>query len=357
MAKYQLLPDFTFKTIMLLKCTYAEYAGRFIESGNMRFGTPKEWIGSQDSSKQSGRIDPFEGVFAALSEPDPIPINYLKTIRSNVMIKEIAKLTCLQSEDALGMRTYCLFGINDNMFPNQWQDKTGQDYQYGIITRDYFEDFANGSDNGGADLDSMHQPALIMISNPHEFFSRVRRFFLGLGLTEQEVLIQPVHYINKREPHIIDESFPTELFTKDTDYSHQSEIRIVLHTNNQEVLKLLNDRNGIVDIGAMGDIAHIEKYYFDKDLTIQRSGNMLMYNLPEPVFERLEDLPIKRALAIAVQFQRNQQPQEFESEDEELRTKQSIGKILWDKHRIRIDWETGKITIVDNPEGLKELRS
>lgn len=47
-----------FKTLMLFRCTTLEYANKFLETGNIRFGLPQEWI--DDYKKNgSGRGDLF----------------------------------------------------------------------------------------------------------------------------------------------------------------------------------------------------------------------------------------------------------------------------------------------------------
>ena len=272
-----------FKTLMLFRCTTLEYARKFIETGNIRFGLPKEWIKSCEKYGV-GRGDLLEGAFAAIKEIDERPIDFYKSIRPNVKMTEnaIEGFYYFQSIDVLNMRTFCLFGLNDNMFPNQVIAEDKRIYPSGKIPKRYFEDFAPNVTKEEYDiLEPNEKPVLIVIKNPHEFFTRIRKFLYGLGLSDNEFIIQPVSYIDKHAQFLVGDVMPGELFIKDSSFDYQSEIRIVISSFKKEILQKFEVVNGIFDIGSMQDISEIQEYYF-KDFIMQKRDNKLLFASSKP---------------------------------------------------------------------------
>lgn len=308
-----------FKTLMLFRCTTLEYANKFLETGNIRFGLPQEWI---DDYKKNGhgRGDLLEGVFANVTELDEIPIYFFKTMRPNVIVDKnpIGGYYFFRSEDVLNMRTYCLFGLNDTMFSEQVRAEDKKLYPTGKISEKYFCDLYPEVTMDNYDfLKPDQKPVLLMIKNPNEFFNRIRTFLHKFGLNDNEFIISPVGYVKKYEKFIVGDPMPGELFTKDAAFNDQSEIRIVITSTRKEITDKLTECNGIVDIGTMKDIADYEEYYF-KDFVMQLRGNGLIYELPKPIVTEIDD-PLQ-LIGLIHQTLRDELPEPPEDTDEYLST-------------------------------------
>lgn len=276
-------------TIMLFRCTTQEYAERFLATGNIRFGTPQEWI---DYYKEhgDGRGDLLEGAFASICDLDERPINFYKLYRPNVLMThdERSGNYYFQSSDVLKFRTFCLFGLNKSHFTRDAEGEDRNIYPTGSITQKYFEDFSSISRENYDNLPKEEKPVLLMISNPHEFFERLKQALFKMGFKENEFIIHPVRYVDKQKPFLIGDSVPGELFAKDMYFEYQSEIRVVLMPNNPLAVEQLEQKNGILDLGSMEDIAEIHEYYFS-DFFMQLRGNSILFVLSKPIETPITD--------------------------------------------------------------------
>lgn len=279
-----------FNTLMLFRCTTLEYASKFLETGNIRFGRPQEWI---DYCKKSGmgRGDLLEGAFAGIKELDKKAVNICKSIRPNVIMNydPIGEFYFFQSNDALNMRTFCLFGLNDIMFSQKLRGEDKKVYPTGTISKKYFKDLFPDVTKDNYDLlKPSEKPVLLMIHNPREFFERIRSYLRGKGLNDNEFIISPVSYVDKYKQFIVNARIPRELFIKDLFFKNQSEIRIVITSTRRKIIDTLNLCDGIVDIGVMKDIADYQEYYFD-DFCMQLRGNSILFPLSKPIVTKIDD--------------------------------------------------------------------
>lgn len=277
------------KPLMLFRCTTQEFAERFIKSGNIRFGTPKEWI---DCYKKSGngRGDLLEGCFASVSDIKKREYEFYRTVRSNVTVipDKVNKRYYFQSRDILGLRTFCLFSLNKELF-SQWKEEEDRNYYpVGKISKKYFSDFSDELQKDYDNLSPDRKPVLLMIKNPKLFFDRLINKLCEIGFEEDEILIQHVKYVIKDVDYYINEQIPYELFFKDISFNYQNEIRVVLFPKRFMENSILEQQNGIIDLGCMKDIAEIQDYYF-KDIHMQLRGNSIIYTLPKPVEKPLND--------------------------------------------------------------------
>ncbi len=277
-----------FRTLMLFRCTTLNFAEKFLNTGNVRFATPKEWI---DVFKKdgNGRGDLTEGTYAGLLKYNKKTINLYRTMRNKPIINKLKNgFVYFQSEDVLNLRTLCLFGLHNNMFNDQSIAENHIMYPTGKVLKEYFDNFAKNVTKENYDsLAPEEKPVLLMINNPHLFFLRVKEFFKEFGLYDNEYIIYPVLYRNKYENFIVDDE-PAELFLKDKVFEHQSEVRIVINSKREEIIQKLNLCDGIVNLGNMSDIASIHEYYFE-DLNIQLRGNSIVFNLSKPKIETIND--------------------------------------------------------------------
>ncbi|MBN1035642.1 hypothetical protein DWC20_08800 [Clostridium botulinum] len=338
-----------FKTLMLFRCTTLEYANKFLETGNLRFGCPQEWIDSYKISG-AGRGDLLEGAFAAIKEFDERPIKFYKAVRPHVkMIKDSLKnFYYFQSEDVLNMRTFCLFGLNDNMFPEQAIAEDKKLYPCGKISKRYFRDFAPNITK--EDYDSLkpdEKPVLLMIHNPHEFFERMINFLHNFGLNDNEFIIHPVGYVNKYKQFWVGDKIPGELFIKDSSFDYQSEIRIVISSMRRKIIQKLNKVNGIVDIGSMKDIADIQEYYFT-DFIMQKRGNQLLYALPKPIVKKFKECSLEELLSMLFQTYEDWLPNPPKNDEEKRENLKILENIIWEKYKVYVvDWKNRIVKLED----------
>lgn len=288
--KIKNLSQKNFNTLMLFRCTTLEYANKFLESGNIRFGLPKEWI---EAGKKygRGRGDVLEGAFAGGRGNDKQVNNFYGVIRPNVEMNKspLDGYYFFQSSDVLNMRTFCLFGLNDNLFTKTVRAQDHKLRPLGKITKKYFKDFYPDITKDNYDLlEDKDKPVLLMIKNPHEFFERLRSFLRGFGLNDNEYIIAPVQYENLYEPFFIDELMPHELFFKDDFFRRQSEIRVVITSTCKSIINKFNRCNGIVNIGQMADIAEYQEYYFD-DFQMLLKDNSIVFTLPKSETRTIRD--------------------------------------------------------------------
>ena len=217
-------------------------------------------------------------------------LNDFKTLRTNVTFVKDERngRFYFQSRDVLELRTFCVFGLNNSLFPKSLEGEDKNFYPTGNISRHYFDDFWDKTKEETDKLPDEQKPVLLIIKSPSEFFKRLKQSLYKLGFAENEFIIQYVLYMDKNQQFLINTPIPHELFFKDNKFKYQSEIRVVLIPRNPKPIKSLNDKNGILDIGCMKDIAEIQKYYFS-DFHMQLRGDQLLFSLPEPIVTPITD--------------------------------------------------------------------
>lgn len=276
------------KPILLLRCTTLNYAKKFLETGNLRLAKPQEWI-KEASINGEGRGDSLEGTFAACHESNSSFIDEVLSTNPHATYKTIANRCFFHRKHVLELRTFCLFGVNDDLFTSRDWNAQHKKLPIGTISLDYFQDFYKDITESEYDsLPDNKKPVVIMIYNPDAFFERIRKFFVGQGIDENSIIISPVNYIDMSSDFNVHEEPPAELFLKSERFRNQCEIRIVINALDEKTVKILDHENGIFDIGSLSDIAEIYTYYFH-DLQIQTDGNEMYIVLPKPVTEKITD--------------------------------------------------------------------
>ena len=189
-------PTADFKTIMLFRCTTRNYAEKFIETGNIRFGKPSEWI-NYYKKNGDGRGDLLEGSFPSSDKYDDKLLNDFKTLRPNItsVKDERAGRFYFQSQDVLDLRTFCVFGLNTSLFPQSLEGEDKNFYPTGNISKQYFDDFWDKTKEETEKLPEEQKPVLLIIKNPSEFFKRLKQSLYKLGFEENEFIIQYVETI------------------------------------------------------------------------------------------------------------------------------------------------------------------
>ena len=274
-------------SLMMFKCVRRKFAKSFIE-GKIYFGTPREWIGLENSGNK-GQGDKLEGVICSV-----------KTEDAGDLIKDLGKDTTIECftdkgytffrrKEALDYRCFCLYGVDDTCF-QKVVDQDGRSRYRTSVSKEYFSDFSEHmTKEEYSKVESEEQPVVIFIKNPRSFLERICSSLKKLGVKDEEMIISPVEYINWYSSYELKEATPRELLYKDKFFSRQREYRIIVNNKSDKFLDYLQN-NTTLDIGPIDDISEIHDFYFD-DMSLELVGsNGLLYSLSEPEKRDIEHL-------------------------------------------------------------------
>lgn len=336
--------NFDFSTQMLFRCIERKYAETFI-NGEIRFGQPQNWI-EKEKNGNKGQGDLLEGIFLSAQGNDESKLitrlknnSYINCIEYNgfkyFRRKSIENLYCL-----------CFYGLNNNSFRNKKIDNKGKAHYYSYVSKEFFESFSEKiSKEDYLKMNEGDRPSVIFISNPHEFFKRIKKFFNKVGVKEQDVIISPVDYINKNKIMLSGIPYPRELLLKDKFFEKQSEIRIIINSQSRELLEYMKNHNNTINIGNIDDIAKIYDYYFE-DLVIERKNrSTIEFNLPVEEVEKYEDMPLEEMLTILGQAYIGKLPESAKNEREKII--EIMHKQLKKKYKIDVDYSKGCMYILN----------
>ena len=334
--------NFNFSTQMLFRCIEKRFAQSFI-NGEIRFSQPSYWI-EEEQKGNKGKGDKLEGTFLSAKEGDKSDfINKLKQ-NKNINHFDYDGYTYFRKNSIEQLYCLCFYGLNDNSYTEKNTDNYGKEYYTSRVRKEFFESFSESiSKEEYLKKEELDRPAVLFISNPHELFERIRKFFMKFGISEQEIIISPVQYLNKKKISFSALQYPKELLLKDLYYENQSEIRIIINTQNKAFLDYMKNNNNIINIGNIEDIAEIYDYYFD-DLIIERKGkNVIEFNLPNEKIEKYEDMSLERLLTILAQAYTNNLPDSLINEKEKIIN--IMKQNLKSKYNIDVEYNNGSLNI------------
>lgn len=342
--------NFNFSTILLFRCTRRKYAESFVK-GELFLNQPKNWIQIEKNGNK-GQGDILEGTFLSAKENDNSSfIDKLKKDRSLTYFYENGFIY-FRRKKIEELYSICFYGLKDNSFTQKNIEENGKVHYISRVENSYFTDFSNNMTESDYKLiDDNEKPVVMFINNPHKFFERVRDALKKIGIKEEEIIISPVEYIDKNVISFSAIPYPHELLLKDSYYSKQSEIRIIVNSSNDKFIKYMKDNNNTLNIGNIEDIVEIYDYYF-KDLLIEKTGkNSIIFTLPKPIEESFKEMDLERLLNIIVQVSSNAIPQKMSNtEKDELLT--HIKKCIKDKYNIYVDYNNGKLEIFNANEEI-----
>lgn len=269
------------KTLLFLKCIDRRYASQFISNGAIRLSKPREWT----IIKESSRGDVYEGVYAKCPNKGLFDIKRIQDLRKDSRSILCDDFTLFYSDSVLNMRTYCLYGLNDNDLIRR--DRRSQDHKYhsaGVIPKAYFQKlYPHVTEENYYTIPEDNRPVLLIIK-PDEFYRKLIEYFNTLGMQYQtDFLFMPVNYYDSNNSNLFCvEKAPFELFFKSSDYSEQNEIRLVITSDRPEIVKIFEENDGVIHLGDMTDVASISDYYFD-DMQVEERGTQLYYSIPKPI--------------------------------------------------------------------------
>lgn len=268
-------PDEFFLT---LRCTEVKYAESFLEKGAIKFNTPQSWV-DRALEQGEGRGDKFEGTIALYHQYD---IENMKSINEKYeKYLEIDRVRYddkiyLKNKRSMNLPCYCFYIMKNSLF--QCPEQQGKNNLKSMIKGIYFRDFTDNRTLEQVEaLDDMHKPALIVIEKFETFKRRIIEALLGIGVREDEIIISPVIYYDfnlngKLGWWDFGQKFPNELTIKDTRFKEQSEARIIINTDNNEIKEYL--RSNVLEIGPMKDIAKVIKGYFCNGIDVEINADI-----------------------------------------------------------------------------------
>ena len=325
----------SFKTIGLFRCTEKKYADLFCKNGTIKFGTPRTWI-DLEKSEGKGRGDSKEGISAIIPCLDYDNIVAFYNMRPDTVGEMINEFTYFRSNNLLDLPCFCLFGLHNTHFSEITTDKKGILHYTATIAKEYFNDFSENTAKESINkLPEEKQPVVIIITNPHEFFCRIKSYFYNLGVKDEEIIISPVIYKDMSSPFVFYGKFPNELLLKDIYFSHQSEVRIILNTRDHKILQFLKQNNNIINLGCLKDITHIEKFYFT-NMTMELQENKLLYTLPEPRVSNVKDFSYSNLISLINQISRGDAPG-IETEEEIKKNVKYLCTVIKEKFNVDIN--------------------
>ena len=269
--------NFNFSTILLFRCTKRKYAESFVK-GKIFFNQPKNWIQiEKDGNKGQG--DVLEGTFLSAKENDNS--NFIKKLKKDSNLTHFYEngFVYFRRKKIEELYSICFYGLKDNSFTQKNIEKDGKAHYISRVENSYFTDFSNNiTELDYESIEDNEKPVVMFINNPHKLFERVRDALKKIGLSEDEIIISPVEYIDKKVVSISAIPYPKELLLKDNYYSQQSEIRIIINSSNDKFMKYMKD-----------------KYNIDVEYN---NGKIEIYNANEEIFKYLENLekPYKKVL-------------------------------------------------------------
>ncbi|WP_302133246.1 tetratricopeptide repeat protein [Thomasclavelia spiroformis] len=346
--------NFNFSVNMIFRCTEQRYAKQLL-NGKIFFNKPENWI-KEERLNGKGRGDELEGVFLCTKDTDCS--EFINNLKESEDIEYFNKdgYIFFRRKAIKQIWCVCFYGLKSNAFKKSI-DKKGRVHRITQIDKSYFDSFSNNisRENYDTTLD-IEKPCVIFINNPNLFLSRIKKFFLDMGLSDKEYIISPVEYIDKYNTSISMLEYPQELLLKDRYFENQSEI--IINTKNKKFCKYMKDNNNVINIGSIADIANIYDYYFD-NLLIERTWDGIAFNLPKPVEQPLEEISIIKFYEFLAKYMSEYRLTYVEKEKIELKKKIKELKEYMEKRfniSVSIDLENYKIYIYNaNKEIFDEM--
>lgn len=271
--------------ILRIRLTEMQYAEAFIDRGCIKFSTPESWV-KYAEMYGDGRGDVYEGTLAFCHVHDIENVIELrrKYSPSTILDPNARQLTpkphnqrvLFKDKRSMQLPCYCLYMMRVDSFPVP--SEAGKQYLRTIIPGSYFKDFVdNKSKDEVKNLPDKNQPALILIKDFECFLNRLKKKLFCMGVQENEILINYIHYFDFEEFgqiawHDFRQKYPHELFVKNSRFKDQSEGRIIINTDNPDIMKALSEP---IDLGNMSDIAQIIQGYYPEGLGVEVTASII----------------------------------------------------------------------------------
>jgi hypothetical protein len=276
----------------LFRCTEKKFASTFCSNGTIKLNTPRSWI-NYAREDGMGRGDLLEGVYCSYPTKGISSFAFLKEFRNNIESETDRDIIYLRSNDVIDLRSLCFYALYNTSFEYRYFHETGKWAKVSYVKLDYFRDFYKyKSREDIQQLPDGEQPVFVIIKSPNKFFERLYFYFEKIEIPRSDILIKPIECIDKKQLFIIKDPAPAELFIKDKRFINQSELRIVINSNNKKALECLKKDDFIIEIGDLSDITDVYPYYLE-DMLIEYDNMTLKFNLPEPIIVPFNEMTAK----------------------------------------------------------------
>lgn len=344
--------NFDFSTKMLFRCTKRKFA-EDIKKGRFFFNTPLAWIREEEMGNK-GQGDKLEGTFFSVRKDDNS--EFIKLMKSNKEIEhfEYQNLCYFRKKHIKNIFCLCFYGLNDSNFERE-VDEIGRVKYATKITKDYFSDFSNGVSSEEYDeLEKDEQPVVVMIRNPRKLFRKIREFFWDKGVVDEEIIISPVEYLDKKRVALSAVPFPRELLLKDIDFFNQSEVRVIINSNSPILMEYMEKHNNIIDVGDLSDFVEIYDYYFN-DLLMEIKDNNVCFTRPHPVFMPLKEFDLPELVTLYAQAKMNDVPGECYAEISKEEYLKELKSIIEEEYDVKLLWDNKPIVVGVNEKLWKKF--
>ncbi len=281
--------NFPFSTIMLFKCMSQKKYALGFQNGGIFLNHPANWVKlEQDGNKGQG--DLLEGTFFTAKITDTSP--FITQLKGDPSIETVEQQEYIffRRKDALQTFCSCFYGLKDDCFKKNIAEDGKAHYTF-HVPQNYFFDFSECKTQEEYDqIVDEEKPCVVLINNPHELFERVKKALYALNVNETDIIISPVEYLDKHSRMLSIVEYPKELLIKDSFFSDQSEVRIIVNNRSPEFLQYMQENSNVLQVGSLEDICEVYDYYFS-DMIIEKKGNRsLMFSLPSSRNVQIEDL-------------------------------------------------------------------
>lgn len=332
-----------FSTRIIFRCTKREFA-EGIKNGKFFFNTPDAWIKEEEQGNK-GQGDKLEGTFFSVDKDNNS--DFVNLLKSNNEIEhfEYETFCYFRKKNIRDLYCLCFYGLNDFDFEREVDNKGRATYT-NKITQDYFSDFSNGVCGEEYEkLEKFEQPVVVMIRNPRRLFRKIKDFFIDKGVKEEEIIISPVEYLDKKTVALSAIPYPGELLIKDNAFKNQSEIRVIINSHTPALKEYMEMHQNIIDVGDISQFVDIFDSYFD-DLLMEVKDNHFIFTRPSPVFKPLNEFEFTELLGLYAQAKQNEVPESCYKETSKEEYLEVLQDIIENKYHVKLLCEDEKVTVV-----------
>lgn len=261
--------------VVLMKYMKYKYADDFIKSGTIKFSSARIWS-MLNARGGAGRGDRLEGIYGICYANDYITRYKFQKQYDDSYVEQHKRLLYFRRRLTMDLPCYCLYGLQANEFKQDSADKNLRTF---LVSPQFFHELADVPiDDRSKIRDNGDRPSLVVIKDKVEFKKRIIAALISIGVDENDIVIEPITYVDKSKPKLYAPS-PAELLWKSPSYSNQKETRIIVYTNNPDVIKLISANP--LRIGSLQDIAVLFDECFSDGLSVEMhlSANHDAYNI------------------------------------------------------------------------------
>lgn len=243
--------------IIIWRSAELQYNEKLLSEGNVRFGTAQKWV-DWENERGQGRGDLLEGVFAACSLDDYAMVRQLYGKYKDVEPKSYPPLVYYRRNRTMNLPCLCFYIVRAGAF--ECPDEEGVHGVTTNIPATYYRDFADQMSPEDVErLPQEKQPSILVFREFDFFLTALRQKLYSIGVQKEQILIDVIQYCDLKNPFICHRDPPFELFVKDNRFVNQSELRIVINTDDNRITSKLTEDS--ILIGCMKTAAELKQIY------------------------------------------------------------------------------------------------